>query len=247
MPTLRSQLNGIVDHSEYCCRGVGHFRCGKAGLRPYGRENGLPRTLQEPAFECDEVMRGHLIAKTNALRAPSEESIKGLSAAEVALLSCHDYDKLRKRLQTLGLSEGELASLGIEAIEEKAKDVRTFVETHEIRDTRRLLFAGIVTSALWAWSAFGAEKAFVEILRSHVREGGFQPSVTLYRNPDERLVAIGKAIFESKGLSLNGNISCQTCHLVKFGSSDGIPLAAAIGGKGEGPQRLLKRSKAIAP
>ena len=29
--------------------------------------------------------------------------------------------------------KGELASLGIEAIEEKARDVRTFVETHEIR------------------------------------------------------------------------------------------------------------------
>ena len=69
--------------------------------------------------------------------------------------------------------------------------------------------------------------------------------MTLYRNPDERLVAIGKAIFESKGLSLNGNISCQTCHLVKFGSSDGIPLAAAIGGKGEGPQRLLSGAKLL--
>ncbi len=84
-------------------------------------------------FHCDEVMRGHFIAKKNAVLAPSEQSIKELRAAEVSLLSCHDYDKLRKRLQTLGLSEGELGSLGIEAIEEKARDVRTFGETHEIR------------------------------------------------------------------------------------------------------------------
>jgi hypothetical protein len=84
-------------------------------------------------FQCDEVMRDHFIAKSNALRLPSEQSISELRAAEVSLLSCHDYDKLRKRLQTLGLSESELSSLGIEAIEEKAKDVRTFVETHEIR------------------------------------------------------------------------------------------------------------------
>jgi len=84
-------------------------------------------------FECDEVMRAHFIAKNNAVRLPSEQAISELRAAEVSLLSCHDYDKLRKRLQTLGLSEDELASLGIEAIEEKARDVRTFVETHEIR------------------------------------------------------------------------------------------------------------------
>ena len=84
-------------------------------------------------FQCDEVMRAHFIAKSNAVRLPSEQSISELRAAEVSLLSCHDYDKLRKRLQTLGLSEGELASLGIEAIEEKGRDVRTFVETHEIR------------------------------------------------------------------------------------------------------------------
>jgi hypothetical protein len=88
---------------------------------------------KELVFQCDEVMRGHFIAKNKALNAPSDQSIKELRAAEVSLLSCHDYDKLRKRLQTLGLSEGDLGGLGIEAIEEKAKDVRHFVETHEIR------------------------------------------------------------------------------------------------------------------
>ena len=88
---------------------------------------------KELVFQCDEVMRGHFIAKNKVLTEPSENSIRELRAAEVSLLSCHDYDKLRKQLQTLGLSDAELASLGIEAIEEKAKDVRHFVETHEIR------------------------------------------------------------------------------------------------------------------
>ncbi len=88
---------------------------------------------KEVMFQCDEVMRNHFIAKNKVLTAPSANSIRELRAAEVSLLSCHDYDKLRKRLQTLGLSDAELASLGIEAIEEKAKDVRHFVETHEIR------------------------------------------------------------------------------------------------------------------
>ncbi len=84
-------------------------------------------------FQCDEVMRTHFVAKNNALRAPSEKSISELRAAEVSLLSCHDYDKLRKRLQALGATDAELSGLGIEAIEEKARDVRIFVETHEVR------------------------------------------------------------------------------------------------------------------
>lgn len=88
---------------------------------------------KELVFQCDEVMRSHFIAKNKAVRLPSEKSIGELRAAEVSLLTCHDYDKLRKRLQALGLSEGELGSLGLEAIEEKARDVRSFVETHEIR------------------------------------------------------------------------------------------------------------------
>ena len=59
------------------------------------------------------------------------------------------------------------------------------------------------------------------------------------------LIDVGKVIFKSKKLSLNGNIACQTCHLSKFGSSDGIPVAAAVGGTGEGPQRLLSGAKLL--
>lgn len=59
------------------------------------------------------------------------------------------------------------------------------------------------------------------------------PAKELYINKDEGLVPVGKIVFETKKLSLNGNISCQTCHLSQFGSADGIPNAAAIGGTGE--------------
>jgi cytochrome c peroxidase len=79
-----------------------------------------------------------------------------------------------------------------------------------------------------------------------VLENGFVPANELYLNPDEGLVPIGKIIFQSTKLSLNGSISCQTCHLEKFGSGDGIPNAAAIAGRGEGPERLLSGAKLLA-
>lgn len=104
----------------------------------------------------------------------------------------------------------------------------------------------VTSSILWASVSLGAENAFIEVLRTQIRAGGFQPAAALYRNEEERLAPLGKIIFESKGLSLNGNISCQTCHLLKFGSSDGVPIAAAIGGQGEGPRRLLSGAKLLA-
>jgi hypothetical protein len=84
-------------------------------------------------FKCDDAMRDHLIAKSEVVASPSPVAIRRLHAAEVGLMTCHDYDALRKKLLGDGLSENDLSTIGLEAVEEKAKDVRSFVETHEIR------------------------------------------------------------------------------------------------------------------
>ena len=88
---------------------------------------------KEMMFQCDHVMREHFIAKQLVLAAPTEETIRNLEAAEIGLTTCHDYDKLRKKMIGWGIKENKLASLGLEAIEKRATDVRKFVEIHEIR------------------------------------------------------------------------------------------------------------------
>jgi len=88
---------------------------------------------KELVFRCDDVMRTHLIAKNRVLVTPNAQSIEALHAAEVGLIECQDYDKLRKRLISLGLSDNDLARLGLEAIEERGADVQTFVKIHEIK------------------------------------------------------------------------------------------------------------------
>jgi len=88
---------------------------------------------KEMMFQCDHVMREHFIAKQLVLATPTEETIRNLEAAEIGLTTCHDYDKLRKKMIGWGVKENELASLGLEAIEKRATDVRKFVEIHEIR------------------------------------------------------------------------------------------------------------------
>lgn len=83
-------------------------------------------------FECDNVMRDHFIAKAWVQKAPSDGAIRALRSAEVGLLTCHEYDVLRKKLIAFGVTENQLSRIGLEAIEEKEKDVRSFVRTHEI-------------------------------------------------------------------------------------------------------------------
>ena len=88
---------------------------------------------QSLMFQCDHVMREHFIAKQLVVASPSDKAIKNLEASEVGLLSCHEYDKLRKQLLSYGASEVQLSMIGLEVMEEKAKDVQRFVEIHEIR------------------------------------------------------------------------------------------------------------------
>ena len=84
-------------------------------------------------FKCDQVMREHYIAKVAVETQPSAETVKNLEATEVGLLDCHSYDKLRKKLIAWGVTENELSEIGLEALEEKKFELRTFVEIHEIR------------------------------------------------------------------------------------------------------------------
>lgn len=84
-------------------------------------------------FQCDHVMREHFIAKQLVIANPSDKTIANLNASEVGLVTCHEYDKLRKQLLSYGVSEAQLSMIGLEVIEEKSKDVRRFVEIHEIR------------------------------------------------------------------------------------------------------------------
>jgi hypothetical protein len=87
----------------------------------------------ELMFKCDNVMREHLIAKNRMLNEPSDDAVKALRAAEVGLIECQDYDDMRKRLLSMGLTENDLAIMGLKVIEEREADVKAFVKIHEIK------------------------------------------------------------------------------------------------------------------
>ena len=67
---------------------------------------------------------------------------------------------------------------------------------------------------------------------------GYAQPDTTHAKVEEDLVKIGEKFFESENLSLNGRISCSTCHIDRLGTSDGLPNSAGIGGTGES-ERLM--------
>lgn len=84
-------------------------------------------------YQCDNAMREHFIAKSRVGQLPSAEAVQALNSAEVGLIDCHEYDKFRKKLLSLGLNDSDLASMGLVAIERKKADLQTLVREHEIR------------------------------------------------------------------------------------------------------------------
>ena len=103
-----------------------------------------------------------------------------------------------------------------------------------------LIFIALVLS--FSLKADNSEEA---ILKKAIIENGFKSPEELYIAKDNNLTSVGKLFFESKNMSLNGNISCATCHISKKGSSDAIPNAAGVQGYGEGKDRLLSGAKIV--
>lgn len=78
----------------------------------------------------------------------------------------------------------------------------------------------------------------IAALRDAAIANGFVPAAELELPTLPARVAAGKLIFESPKMSINGEISCQDCHLSEFGSADGLPNAIGVGGSGKGADRL---------
>jgi cytochrome c peroxidase len=56
---------------------------------------------------------------------------------------------------------------------------------------------------------------------------------------------LGRSLFFDKILSGNRDVSCSTCHLMEFGSSDGLPLSIGEGGTGAGNLREPTNTRAL--
>ena len=102
-------------------------------LMPMFAETLFKQDYQTLMFKCDNVMRDHMIAKNRVIFEKTSLSLSQLKAAELGLMSCHDYDRLRKKLKVWGVSDSQLSYMGLEAIEKNAEDIMKYVEIHEVK------------------------------------------------------------------------------------------------------------------
>jgi len=58
---------------------------------------------------------------------------------------------------------------------------------------------------------------------------------------------LGQALFYDPLLSGNRDVSCSTCHLVDYGTSDGLDLSIGVGGQGKGALRVSISAKELHP
>ena len=87
----------------------------------------------EHVYNCDNAMREHFIAKSTMNKFKNDNAMSQLSSSEVALVDCHEYDKFRKMLLRIGLTENDLSAMGLQAIEDKKSDIQVLIREHEIR------------------------------------------------------------------------------------------------------------------
>lgn len=85
---------------------------------------------RELVTECDHAMHEEAALRSGTSGAAKHPSLT--TSADVALMVCHEYDKLRKKLLILGVSEDTLAYRGLEALEIEQIPVSRLVEPHRM-------------------------------------------------------------------------------------------------------------------
>ncbi len=82
------------------------------------------------ALECDFAMTDEAAIASSTADEPRQHLLQ--KSADVGLLTCHAYDKLRKTMLISGVSEAQLALMGLEALEKEGVTVSRMVAPHRM-------------------------------------------------------------------------------------------------------------------
>jgi cytochrome c peroxidase len=83
-----------------------------------------------------------------------------------------------------------------------------------------------------------AESLRERMLRAYALDFGLVRPEDTWIEYDLPVVEVGKKIFESTLLSSNRDTACASCHLDRFGSSDGLATAVGVEGQSFGSKRV---------
>lgn len=83
-----------------------------------------------------------------------------------------------------------------------------------------------------------AEPLRERMLRSYAIDAGLVPPEQTWVPQEPAKVAVGQKFFESTLLSSERDTACASCHLDRFGSADGLPIAIGVEGQSFGATRV---------
>jgi hypothetical protein len=99
-------------------------------IRPFIADHYYRGEYRKLAAECDLAMHDEAALRPGTAGVVKDPAL-AMSAA-IGLTVCHEYDKLRKRMLILGVSEEQLALHGLEALEIEQIPVDRMVQPHRM-------------------------------------------------------------------------------------------------------------------
>jgi len=110
-----------------------------------------------------------------------------------------------------------------------------------------LLAAIIATAALLLHKGTsGSDQDLDWLLAKVIREYNLRPLQTRRFEADPKYV-LGQALFFDPVLSGTRDVSCATCHQLRYGTGDGLRRSIGVLGVGIGPARRLTRGSSVHP
>lgn len=99
-------------------------------VRPYVFKVLYESEFKLLTYECDMAMHEEAAIRQYD---PADEKYKGMKlSADVGMLVCHKYDKLRKKLLIHGLTDNELALMSLDSLETEKVTVKKMVDAHRM-------------------------------------------------------------------------------------------------------------------
>jgi cytochrome c peroxidase len=144
---------------------------------------------------------------------------------EIDQLRCLDYREVKYRLQRFKVSEANL-----HLIETETRIGDPFVRATPASQYR--------TSA--------DQAALDRKLKEIIDLFGLRP-LNIRRFEADPKWKLGQALFFDAVLSGNRDVSCATCHLLRYGLSDGLPRSIGTNGEGFGADRKLSKGTQLHP
>ena len=171
------------------------------------------------AADCQTARIASERARSESFDSPTMKRLVEKSI-DVQYLACTDEEIVRSKLLGLGVSPATIRAMELEGIKKQT--------------TLRVADSGTSDADLDS------------VLFKVVQEYNLRPLQVRRFGADPKFL-LGRDLFFDPVLSGTKQVSCATCHILKYGTSDGLPRSIGVFGVGVGPNRKAAQGVILHP